>query len=103
MKSLPQLIRNLPKHKSILYTGDDWKEYCFPKGKTLLFRNTDVSLYLIYSRPTEPLELLPSRIQVLQAELLLSSGQRIREGVVHRVPHIVTARTEEECVYLQLL
>jgi hypothetical protein len=85
-----------------LYSGDDWREHILPVGKLALYRDPNFSLSLVKSQAYSYKILTRGEILVLEGELRLDTGDRIREANSYRVVDPVAATAERESVYLHL-
>ncbi len=103
MRSLSELISGLRRKVSLSsYSGDDWREHLLPIGKLALYRDSHFSLSLVKSQAKAYTALTPGEILVLEGELRLATGDRLREKSSYRVVEPVGATTERDSVYLHL-
>lgn len=103
MRSLPELLSGLRRGLSMsLYSGDDWREHILPVGKLALYRDPTFSLSLVKSQAHSYKILTRGEILVLEGELRLETGDRIRERDSYRVIDPVSVEAEQESVYLHL-
>ena len=100
-RSLPELIRRIPKGVSLSsYRGEDWKEHVFHNQKTVIYRDIYNSISLISTDRRR--FLLIGEVLVLQGQLRLSNGKRLREGDFFLNDWPIEYEVEENSVYLEL-
>jgi hypothetical protein len=103
VRCLGELVRVLRCHSPGLsqYHGEDWREYLRPDSRLTLFHDESMTLRLVSLPPQGRRLLPPSEIRLLQGELRLSNGDRIREGSVHKVAEPTLAISEKESAHLE--
>ena len=105
MRSLSELIsglRRFPRVSLAAYRGDDWREHLLPLGKLSLYRDQAFDLSLVKSPTKSDQVLSRGEVLVLEGELRLSIGERIREQNSYRVVDPIGVTAERDSVYLHL-
>jgi hypothetical protein len=103
MKTLPDLIRSLTRRAPMLsiYSGEDWREYVLPRGKLMMYRDDHYSLNLVSTPANEEKLLAAGEYLVLQGNLYLRTGDRIRG--YHRQSITVMSLSQGDTVHLELI
>lgn len=102
LSELISRLRQSPRPSLSVYQGDDWREHVLPSRKLTLYRNYQYSLSIIMSPRGEYKVLVPGEILVIDGEIRLSTGERLREGNSKLLPDTVGATAERDSVFLEL-